>query len=72
MLFRSRPGTTVIPGRPTTETLYDLGTPLAMVQTGDDTEIDKYLFAACISGGFLLILSVYGQAVRQKRRREEE
>lgn len=67
-----RPGTTVIPGRPTTETLYDLGTPLAMVQTGDDTEIDKYLFAACISGGFLLILSVYGQAVRRKRRREEE
>ncbi len=67
-----RPGTTVVPGRPTTETIPDLGTPTAMVQTGDDTEIDKYLLAACISGGFLLILSIYGQAVRRKRRREEE
>ncbi len=71
----NRPGATVrptTPGRPTTETLYDLGTPTAMVQTGDDTELDKYILAACVSGGVLLILSVYGQAVRRKNRREEE
>lgn len=63
---------TYAPGRPNTETLYDLGTPTAMVQTGDDTELDKYIIAACASGAVLLILSVYGQAVRRKRRREGE
>lgn len=63
---------TVIPGRPTTETLYDLGTPTAMVQTGDDTEMDKYIIAACLSGSFLLILSIYGQAVRRKKRGKAE
>lgn len=71
----SRPITgrpTVIPGRPTTETLYDLGTPTAMVQTGDDTEMDGYIIAACVSGSLLLILSIYGQAVRRKKRGKAE
>lgn len=54
------------PASPTTETLRDLGTPTAMVQTGDDTEMDGYILAACISGAALLILSICGQAVRRK------
>lgn len=63
-------GGTPAPVRPTTETLHDLGTPTAMVQTGDDTKMDGYILAACISGGVLLILSIYGQAVRRKKRGE--
>lgn len=54
------------PASPTMETLRDLGTPTAMVQTGDDTEMDGYILAACISGAALLILSICGQAVRRK------
>ena len=59
------PGT---PGtaRPSTEPIHDLGTPTAMVQTGDDTKMDGYILAACISGGVLLALSFYG-AVRRKK-----
>lgn len=54
------------PARPSTEPIHDLGTPTAMVQTGDDTEMDGWILAACISGGVLLILSFYG-AVRRKK-----
>lgn len=66
-----RPGGPAQPARPGTETLLDPSTPTAMVQTGDDTEINKYIIAACISGGVLLVLSIYGQAVRRKQRGEE-
>lgn len=66
-----RPGVPTQPARPGTETLLDPSTPTAMVQTGDDTEINKYIIAACISGGVLLVLSIYGQAVRRKQRGEE-
>ena len=60
------------PARPTTETLHDLGTPTAMVQTGDDTELDGYILAACISGTALLILSICGQVMRRKGKGDGE
>lgn len=73
----TRPGSTVIPtvpaATPTGEPLRrvpEIGTPTAMVQTGDDTSLDKYVLAACISGGVLLILSIYGTAVRKKGKEE--
>ena len=58
------------PARPSTEPIADLGTPTAMVQTGDDTRLDGYILAACISGGVLLLLSLYGMARRNKNTRE--
>lgn len=73
----TRPGTTVTPtvpaATPTGEALRripEIGTPTAMVQTGDDTSLDKYILAACISGGVLLVLSIYGVAVRKKGKEE--
>lgn len=71
------PGSTVTPTAPAAtptgqavRRIPEIGTPTAMVQTGDDTSLDKYILAACISGGVLLILSIYGTAVR-KRGKEE-
>lgn len=58
------------PARPSTEPIADLGTPTAMVQTGDDTRLDGYILAACISGGVLLLLSLYGMVRRNKNTRE--
>lgn len=56
------------PARPTTERIPDIGTPTATVQTGDDTEMEGYILAACISGAALLILSICGQVVRKRRK----
>ena len=71
------PGSTVTPTAPAAtptgqavRRIPEIGTPTAMVQTGDETSLDKYILAACISGGVLLILSIYGTAVR-KRGKEE-
>ena len=58
------------PARPTTERIPDIGTPTATVQTGDDTEMEGYILAACISGAALLILSICGQVVRKRRKGE--
>ncbi len=71
------PGSTVTPTAPAAtpagqevRRIPEIGTPTAMVQTGDDTSLDKYILTACISGGVLLILSIYGTAVRRKGKEE--
>lgn len=72
------PGSTVTPGASVTPTgpamrrVPEIGTPTAMVQTGDDTSLDKYILAACISGGVLLVLAIYGTAARKKGKEESE
>ena len=67
----TRPPSSSTPAaRPSTEPIHDLGTPTAMVQTGDDTRLDKYILAACISGGVFLFLSLYGMTRRNRQNRE--
>ena len=51
------PGSTVTPTAPAAtptvqavRRIQDIGTPTAMVQTGDDTTLDKYILESCISG----------------------
>ena len=67
----TRPPSSSTPAaRPSTEPIHDLGTPTAMVQTGDDTRLDKYILAAFISGGVFLFLSLYGMTRRNRQNRE--
>lgn len=57
------------PVQRSTERLDDGRTPTAVVQTGDETKLEPYILAACISGSILLILSIYGTARRRKEER---
>lgn len=67
----TRPPSSSTPAaQPSTEPIHDLGTPTAMVQTGDDTRLDKYILAAFISGGVFLFLSLYGMTRRNRQNRE--
>ncbi|MCI8729668.1 MAG: hypothetical protein HFH57_00680 [Lachnospiraceae bacterium] len=69
-------GATPRPGTPAsqlrTETIGDGGTPTAAVQTGDDTEVSPWILTACVSGGLLLAISIYGQLCGKKRQEGEE
>lgn len=55
----------------TTERLDDGRTPTAVVQTGDETQLEPYILAACISGGVFLSLAVYGTVRRRKEERRQ-